>query len=58
MELLTLDEAQQNMKDDYERKIAESSRAREELELRFEELTSRIMALMPLVEEYSSENKT
>jgi hypothetical protein len=58
MELLTLDEAQQNMKNDYERQISESSRAREELESRLEELASKIMALMPLVEEYSSENKT
>ncbi|MDR0651921.1 MAG: hypothetical protein LBG12_01310 [Synergistaceae bacterium] len=58
MELLTLDEAQQNMKDDYERQIAESSRAREELELKLEELASKIMDLIPLAEEYSSENKT
>jgi ribosome-binding protein aMBF1 (putative translation factor) len=58
MELLTLDDAQQNMKNDYEKQIAESSRAREELELKLEDLASKIMALMPLVEEYSSENKT
>jgi chromosome segregation ATPase len=58
LEFLTLDEERQNMKDDYERQIAESSRAREELELRLEELASKIMALMPLVEEYSSENNT
>ena len=58
MDLLTLDEAQQNMKNDYEKQIAESSHAREELESRLAELASKIMALMPLVEEYSSENKT
>jgi sugar phosphate isomerase/epimerase len=58
LELLALDEAQQNMKNDYERQIAESSRAREELELKLEELASKVMALMPLAEEYSSENKT
>ncbi|MDR1580744.1 MAG: hypothetical protein LBS35_10340 [Synergistaceae bacterium] len=58
LEFLTLDEAQQNMKNDYERQIAESSRAREELEFKLEELASRIMALIPLVGEYSSENKT
>ena len=46
------------MKNDYDRQISESSRAREELESRLEELASKIMALMPLVEEYSSENKT
>jgi chromosome segregation ATPase len=58
LELLTLDEAQQNMKNDYESQIAESARAREELELKLEELASKIMALMPLVEEYSSESNT
>ena len=58
LELMALDETQQNMKDDYERQIAESSRAREELELKLEELASKIMALMPIAEEYSSENKT
>jgi chromosome segregation ATPase len=58
LELLALDEAQQNMKNDYERQIAESSRAREELELKLEDLASKVMALMPLAEEYSSENKT
>ncbi|MDR3164013.1 MAG: hypothetical protein LBU13_00375 [Synergistaceae bacterium] len=58
LELLTLDEAKQNMENDCERRIEESSRAREELESKLEELASKIMALVPLAEEYSSEDKT
>jgi predicted AAA+ superfamily ATPase len=58
LEFMALDEERQNMKNDYEKQIAESSRAREELELRLAELASKIVDLMPLVEEYSSENKT
>jgi predicted AAA+ superfamily ATPase len=58
LEFMALDEERQNMKNDYEKQIAESSRAREELELKLEELASKIVDLMPLVEEYSSENKT
>jgi len=58
MELLQSDEELQQTKRRCEEKLAEEKKAREDIEARLAEVASKVKNLLPLVTEYSPEDRT